>query len=103
MAEAGVGFILAASVDTGEKAGEVAGDLDFPVAGGGDARAGAGARRMVGRPQEHHPAVRVRAGPGGKGGDLGPTAPDPSGAWMRRDVAKFVAFYERRRREAAKA
>ena len=102
MAKAGIGFIVAASVDTGERAGEVAGDLDFPVAEG-VTREQARAldawwedRRSIIQPSEFvlDRAGRVVTSTYSSG---------PIGRMDAEDVAKFVAFYERRRREAAKA
>ena len=102
LAEAGIGFILAASVDTGEKAGEVAADLGFPVAEG-VTRAQARAldawwedRRSIIQPSEFvlDRAGRVVTSTYSSG---------PIGRMDAGDVAKLVAFYERRRREAAKA
>ena len=102
LAEAGVGFILAASVDTGDKAGEVASGLDFPVAEG-VTREQARAldawweeRRSIIQPSEF---VLDR-----KGRVVTSTySSGPIGRMDAEDAAKLVAFYERRRREAAKA
>ena len=102
MAGAGVGFILAASVDTGEKAREVAEGLDFPVAEG-VTREQAHAldswwedRRSIIQPSEF---VLDR-----KGRVITSTySSGPIGRMDAEDVAKHVAFHERRKREAAKA
>lgn len=102
LAEAGVGFILAASVDTGDKAGEVAAGLDFPVAEG-VTREQARAldawwedRRSIIQPSEF---VLDR-----KGRVVTSTySSGPIGRMDAEDAVKFVTFYERRRREAAKA
>ena len=102
MAEAGVGFILAASVDTGDKAGEVAAGLDFPVAEGvtRDRARALDAwwedRRSIIQPSEF---VLDR-----KGRVVTSTySSGPIGRMDAEDVVKFVTFYERRRREAARA
>ena len=102
LAEAGIGFILAASVDTGEKAGEVAAGLDFPVAEGvtrDQARALDAwweDRRSIIQPSEFvlDRAGRVVTSTYSSG---------PIGRMDAEDVVKFVSFHERRRREAAKA
>jgi len=101
LAEAGVGYILAASVDTGDKAREVADGLDFPVAEG-VAREQATAlgswwedRRSIIQPSEF---VLDR-----EGRVIASTySSSPIGRVDAEDVVKFVTFYERRRREAAK-
>ena len=102
LAEAGVGYILAASVDTGEKAREVADGLDFPVAEG-VTREQADAldawwedRRSIIQPSEFvlDREGRVVTSTYSSG---------PIGRMDAEDVAKLVAFHERRRREAAKA
>ena len=102
LAEAGVGFVLAASVDTGDKAGEVAAGLDFPVAEGvtrDQARtldAWWEDRRSIIQPSEF---VLDR-----KGRVVTSTySSGPIGRMDAEDVVKFVTFYERRRREAARA
>ncbi len=100
MAEVGVGSILAASVDTGEKAREVADGLDFPVAEGvtrDQARALDAwweDRRSIIQPSEFvlDRAGRVVTSTYSSG---------PIGRMDPEDVAKHVAFHERRRREAA--
>ena len=102
MAESGVGFILAASVDTADKAREVADGLDFPIAEG-VTRDQARAldtwwedRRSIIQPAEFvlDRAGRVVTSTYSSG---------PVGRMDVEDVARYVAFYERRRREAAKA
>lgn len=102
LAEAGVGFLLAASVDTGDKAGEVAAGLDFPVAEGvtrDQARALDAwweDRRSIIQPSEF---VLDR-----KGRVVTSTySSGPIGRMDAEDAVKFVTFYERRRREAARA
>ena len=102
MAEVGVGFILAASVDIGEKAREVADGLDFPVAEG-VTREQAHAldswwedRRSIIQPSEF---VLDR-----EGRVITSTySSGPIGRMDAEDVAKHVAFHERRKREMAKA
>ena len=102
MAEAGVGFILAASVDTGEKARGLADGLDFPVAEG-VTREQARAldswwedRRSIIQPSEF---VLDR-----EGRVITSTySSGPIGRMDAEDVAKHVAFHERRKREMAKA
>ncbi len=100
MAEVGVGSILAASVDTGEKAREVADGLDFPVAEGvtrDQARALDAwweDRRSIIQPSEF---VLGRAGRV----VTSTYSSGPIGRMDPEDVAKHVAFHERRRREAA--
>ena len=101
MAGAGIGFILAASVDTGEAAREVADDLDFPVAEGvtrDQARALDSwweERRSIIQPSEFvlNRSGRVVTSTYSSG---------PIGRMDAEDVAKLVAFFERRKREAAK-
>ena len=102
LAEAGVGFILAASVDTGDQAGEVTAGLDFPVAEGVTRDQALALdswwedRRSIIQPSEFvlDRAGRVVTSTYSSG---------PIGRMDAEDVAKLVAFYERRKREAAKA
>ena len=102
MAEAGVGFILAASVDTGEKAREVADGLDFPVAEGVTREQARSLdswwedRRNIIQPSEFvlNRDGRVVTSTYSSG---------PVGRMAAEDVAKLVAFHERRRREAVKS
>ena len=102
MADAGIGFILAASVDIGEAAREVADGLDFPVAEGvtrDQARALDSwweDRRSIIQPSEFvlDRDGRVVTSTYSSG---------PIGRMDAEDVAKLIAFYERRRREAAKS
>ena len=102
LAEVGVGFILAASVDTGESARKIADGLDFPVAEGvtrEDARA-LGAwweeRRSIIQPSEFvlDRSGRVIAATYNTG---------PVGRMDVEELARWVAFLEARRREAAKS
>ena len=102
LAEAGAGFILAASVDTGEKAREVADGLDFPVAEGVTREQARSLdswwedRRNIIQPSEF---VLNRDGRV----VMSTYSSGPVGRMAAEDVAKLVAFYERRRREAAKS
>ena len=102
LADAGVGFILAASVDTGEAAREVAAGLDFPVAEGltrDQARvldAWWEDRRNIIQPSEF---VVNR-----KGRVVTSTySSGPIGRMDAEDVVRLVRFLERRKREAARS
>ena len=102
LADAGVGFILAASVDTGEAAREVAAGLDFPVAEGltrDQARvldAWWEDRRNIIQPSEF---VVNR-----KGRVVTSTySSGPIGRMDAEDVVWLVRFLERRKREAARS
>ena len=102
LAEAGVGYILAASVDTGDKAREVADGLDFPVAEGVTREQATALdswwedRRSIIQPSEFilDRGGRVVAST---------YSSSPIGRMDAQDVVKLVTLYERRRREAAKA
>ena len=102
LADAGVGFILAASVDTGEAAREVAAGLDFPVAEGvtrDQARtldAWWEDRRSIIQPSEFvlNRDGRVITSTYSSG---------PIGRMDAEDVVRLVNFLERRKREAAKS
>lgn len=102
LADAGVGFILAASVDAGEAAREVAAGLDFPVAEGltrDQARvldAWWEDRRNIIQPSEF---VVNR-----KGRVVTSTySSGPIGRMDAEDVVRLVRFLERRKREAARS
>ena len=102
LADAGVGFILAASIDTGKAAQEVAAGLDFPVAEGvtrDQARALDSwweDRRSIIQPSEFvlDRSGRVLTSTYSSG---------PIGRMDAKDVARLVAFHERRKREAARS
>ena len=100
MADAGAGFLLAASVDTGEAAREVAAGLDFPVAEGvtrDQARALDAwweDRRSIIQPSEFvlNRDGRVVTSTYSSG---------PIGRMDAEDVVRLVNFLERRRRSTA--
>ena len=102
LAEAGVGFILAASVDIGGKAAEVAAGLGFPVAEGvtrDQARtldAWWEDRRSIIQPSEFvlDRTGRVVTSTYSSG---------PIGRMDAKDMVKFVTFLERRKRETARS